>query len=541
MSFTFFYIIGFKLEAYSNLFYGHILFFKIFCCFLASFLGFLGFVVNLDKINLFLSKIKIPNFIQNTFLKGDNKSYIFCFIFISLIYFFSLLAHFPGIVAYDVPFQEHFFNIENPRELHPLLHNLLILLMIKINQCFNSEYLGILFYSIFQSLTIVAIFSYCIQFLSRQKIFSIFKFSALLYFAFYPIHQILVFTTTKDVLFSGFALLFIILLLELILKNDDFLNNKIKKMLLIFSIFLMFCFRMNAFYVYLASLLFLFPFLRNIFKEDNKKVIILFLMPILLFSFFLFVKKNHGIKRPSIATIISTPLQQMGRVRLKYNEILPEEEKTAFQNIVSKDCELKYNPYIVDPLKIDNNKIQMQNSDFIENSIEKNPENFLNLYFKWAKKYPKDYINAFLLTNYTYWYPNAKYSKIYRYSNGALFTLFVNNENEFDIIANTKIGRKNLNPILKFYYDLLFKNNNFENNKFLFFIFSYAWNLWILIFCSFILAYKNEYRYLSILIFPLISLFVMLFGPVSLLRYVYLNYLILPIIIGFTFNSDKNN
>ena len=124
--FTFFYYIGYKLEKYSDLFHKEASYSVILICFITVFLGYFLITLNYEKINNFLSKIKIPEKFENQFLKPNLKCFFSCFIFIGVFSLFALFAHFPGIVAYDVPFQIGFFDFGTKEEVHPFLHNLIV-------------------------------------------------------------------------------------------------------------------------------------------------------------------------------------------------------------------------------------------------------------------------------------------------------------------------------------------------------------------------------------------------------------------------------
>ncbi|MBR3605847.1 MAG: hypothetical protein IKL52_07450, partial [Candidatus Gastranaerophilales bacterium] len=69
----------------------------------------------------------------------------------------------------------------------------------------------------------------------------------------------------------------------------------------------------------------------------------------------------------------------------------------------------------------------------------------------------------------------------------------------------------------------------------------YACNLWVLISCAFLLINKKKYQHLIVFIFPFFLVLTVLFSPTALLRYVYYNYLILPVVLALTFSKFKND
>ena len=176
----------------------------------------------------------------------------------------------------------------------------------------------------------------------------------------------------------------------------------------------------------------------------------------------------------------------------------------------------------------------MLHSDFIENSIKKNPTLFIALYLKWAILYPKDYINAFFLQTYGYYYPLAKYKTIAEH-------FFLLTYNRWENIFGVPIYSYSFIPSLRKFYDSIFLSNSFEKNPISFVLFAMGINFWVIFSGFFILFFKKQYNLiLPLIIIPFLFLTI-LFGPISLLRYIYQNYLIVPIILGFCFSKFEKN
>ena len=349
---------------------------------------------------------------------------------------------------------------------------------------------------------------------------------SILFFALHPINQMFCLISTKDTIFSGLILLYILFLVELFNNKEIFFKKNINLLKLIIVICFIFLFRHNGFIAYILTLPFILFSLKNF-----KKAFICFLTPILFYFSFGIIKKSFNIKPPPIASSIAIPLQQMARVRKFQNKNLSELDKKAFRLIVSKDKELKYFPYNVDTIKIDN---EMLHSDFIENSIKNNPILFISLYLKWMILYPKDYINAFFLQTYSYYYPIGKYKTIAEH-------FFILTYNRWDNIFGVPIYSYCFNPFLRKFYDSIFLFNSFEKNPISFILFAMGINFWIITSGFFILFYKKYYNFiLPLIIIPFLFLTV-LFGPIALLRYIYQNYLIIPLIFGFCFSKFEKN
>ena len=176
----------------------------------------------------FLSSLGTNKYLNERFFEPTQKSFVYCWLFLVLCHLPAFLAYFPGIFHYDVPIQVHFFIEKDLIEIHPVLHNLMVYGALLINQKLNSGLWGILTYTVFQVITVLAIFAYCIRVLSKYQTPFLLKLGALLFFAFYPTNQVFPLIATKDILFSSFVLLLVLLLTELSLDREKFLKSKVK-------------------------------------------------------------------------------------------------------------------------------------------------------------------------------------------------------------------------------------------------------------------------------------------------------------------------
>ena len=99
------------------------------------------------------------------------------------------------------------------------------------------------------------------------------------------------------------------------------------------------------------------------------------------------------------------------------------------------------------------------------------------------------------------------------------------------------VAEASIKPYLKKLYMDLFNKNKFYNNKFLIPYFAFAYNTWTIVLVFWILFYKKRYDYIIALsIIPAIFITVLL-GPTAVIRYIYQNYLILPILWAVCFGG----
>lgn len=106
------------------------------------------------------------------------------------------------------------------------------------------------------------------------------------------------------------------------------------------------------------------------------------------------------LKSGSVGELLSIPLQQIARVKKNHKEELDIEIQTQIDEFfLCNNIEEKYNPLLADPVKV-----ELNNGYFSDNKVE-----FLELWLKLLKKYPKDYIESFISNSYGYYYPEAKH------------------------------------------------------------------------------------------------------------------------------------
>lgn len=518
-------VIGNSLDVHHTIFkFKNIL--NFFLIFPMTFLLINTLFANANKIYEKISSLKYSQKIENLFFKPTKKCFLNCFIFFLICYLPVFLAYFPGIFTYDVFYQMNFFVDPNHAENNPFLHNLLVYCALFINQIAHSKLLGVLCYTILQASIMFSIFSYCIQILSKYNINHYFKLLALLFFAIYPLNHVFVITSTKDTLFSGFVLLFVLQLIDLYQNQEMFLSNGKKAIGLLLTAFIMFALRHNGIYAYCLFL----PALFLLEKKYIIKAFIVFITPIFLFSIYGSLKTCLGVKKPTYSSAIGIPLQQMGRVR-KYIKNLDSKDIETYRSLVSKEKELAYFPYNVDAIKIDDD---LMHSNHIEKAF-KNPKPYIDLWIKWGLKYPKVYTDAFLINNYTFWYPNMNYMTF-----GLHYFFYT--QNRWENIYGIEVEQRNYIPSIKKLYDALFLECQFENYPIISSIFSISFALWLNIVCFFILLYKRKFTVFAPLIFNFCLFATILLGPVALLRYIYFNYLLFPIFFSFAFDDDiKSN
>ncbi len=488
-------------------------------------------LLQLHKISDFINRNSQSSSLLNLFFQNNTKSFWLCFLFITVCHIPVIMAYFPGIFAYDSVFQIQFFLMPQHIEVHPVLHSLMVYGAYLLYHATNSGTLAIFTYTLFQQIIINLIFAYCILKIAEYSKSTLLSVFALLFFAIYPLNSIFPMIATKDVLFSGFVLLFTISLIDLFRQKNE--TRRKTEIIFIISALFMFLFRHNGIHAYILILpVLLFCMVKN--RQKFGKALFLLLIPVFLLLGFNVIKSFAGIKPSPVASSVGILLQQMGRVRIIEQDKLSDDDKQLFRNLVSEKNELAYNPVFVDRMKINDYSLEeMQYSYHLENSIKNSRDEFINLYLKWFKLYPKDYIDAFLITNHNLWSLCAKPSDVVRIaptaSNLYILTFVA------DKMYGMPVGIKSYNKPLQVFCDKFIALYGFENNLFTLILFSIAVNTWLFLFCLIILLYERKYDIFAAFLLNFALLLTVLFAPVTLVRYVYQNFIIIPLLFTFCF------
>lgn len=355
-------------------------------CILTSSLSGIGFFFLLTKK---LKKIQAPQ--KPVFYNGKlplKLLLIWPIIFACFLPCF--LAYYPGILAYDMEGQ--FYQLVNHayNNHHPLAHTLLVELFYRMgDSVFHSKTFGIALLSLFQMLILSGSFTFMILTMYRFRKKKSTLVVLTLFSALYPLNAYLSITMTKDILFAaGFLLTFCSLLPLILYEDNSFRVNKYYLTSLIGYLFIM-LFRSNGKF---CLLLFMgMEFLFILFRKGKRKLQTMLLLCTLL-GFILGMASLTALDKATNATevdkreMFSLPMQQIARMVHYHKEELPEETLTQIETLIWPSTLYLYRP----------DTARFVKNDFISWEIVHYPVKYLKLYLDLFKKYPSDYVNAFL-------------------------------------------------------------------------------------------------------------------------------------------------
>ena len=298
----------------------------------------------------------------------------------------ALISNYPGIIESDFTLvYKEALGLTNLTSHHPLINVLFVYLSNLLSG--GNPTITVLLCSIFQMIIMSFIFSYIINYVyKKNKVLSIIL---LVFFSSFQLISIYSIYLTKDVLFTGFLILFSLLIYDLLINNEF---TKSKKILLVISTIMVSLLRSNGIIIIFLSLL--------IFILKNKRIRYLYILLIITILTFIvqygFITV-FNVEKTDFAESLGVPINQISYV-VYNNRDINNKEREMIESVLSID-EIKssYNKHYSDPIKF--------NKKFTSLQITQNKLEYLKLYIKLFIKYPKDYIESWMNLTIGYWYP----------------------------------------------------------------------------------------------------------------------------------------
>ena len=451
-----------------------------------------------------LNKIYIKD-TKKEFKFLDKHIMLISFILLIIIGIPALICNYPGIVDYDYPTQfKQALGITTLNTHHCLIYTGLIYLC----SLFSNYPEHILFInSIVQLVLMSLIFSYIIKYIYKSnKILAFMFFIILATFQMIPLFNVYL---AKDILFSGILQLYSILIYDSFVNKEEFTNKK--RILLIISLILIVLIRSNGIFIILGSL-----FFTILVNRKNKLLYLLFIIGIATFVLQYGLVSVLHIQKADVIESLGIPLNQIANVVYKDRELNNEEREMINALLPIEDIKANYNKHYADTIKF--------HKSFSSMPITNNKIGYLKLYLKLFKKYPKDYIEAWMNLTIGYWYPDVEKGSIsypyeYRYS-------------FYDEIG-VRVYSKN--EVYKRYITEDVRKNIFE---------SWMWSpgfATIIMFTLLIISYVKNKKLIYFLLPPLFGWLTLLIAAPSYCETRYVYYIFLCNIVGFILLLNKKS
>ncbi len=392
----------------------------------------------------------------------------------------------------------------------------------------NSCTLGVFLYSLFQMTIMALIFSYSVKYIEERTKKKWLRNISLAFYAIFPFNQLFPLMTTKDTLFAGIVLIFIIKLNQILEKKP----SKLDYIFMILISVLMLTFRNNAVYAIIISV----PFVILIMINNKKKLlnilvscVIIILIYQIFNNFLIYLLKAQKDSNQEKLSVFS---QAIAKICNENEKELTDEEKDKISFYFSdyKRLGKVYESFVSDRTK------EMINCENFDN----NKIDFLNLMIHFGLKYPRQFIDSFLNTTRGYWYICDNSFNQFEHKNnpetkGCLeLTFQYVGTDEFMLKENSML------PGVQRFYRKMFCSNDYTKIPILYVVFQPAIYFYIVLAYLLYAIYRNDNVKKVIGIF-MFSYFVTCFlGPIALIRYIYAIIVCVPVMIS-SIIKEKND
>lgn len=356
---------------------------------------------------------KVPT--ENTKGFAEKHPFLLSVIVLSIFYLPWIICFYPGSAIYDMMYQtvqaDGFMAINAH---HPIFVTYVMGLCSKIGLWITGRLnLGIFLYILLQSAVCILSFSYMISFLAKRGIKKGFWLFTLAFLAIPPLWGGAMQCGTKDTMFTGLFVLFMVLSARLML--DEGRNFRAGTWVAYGLSILSLCIYRNAILVIMIPTLALFfLFLKKKTSREEEKterktikktqargiLLLVGLAAIILAAAFGSVTKNLYHTKTETGEILSLPFQQTARyVRDHADEMTEDEQKlieTSFDVEDYKELGKLYYPMSSDPVKARYHWWASENEKQVLSD-------YFAGWFSMLKKHPGTYIEAAVAQTYGYY------------------------------------------------------------------------------------------------------------------------------------------
>ena len=262
---------------------------------------------------------------------------------------------------------------------------------------FQSDSIGLFFYTILQFILQALTFSYGCYVIRKMNAPVLFSWLALLIWAVYPFFPIWGYTMVKDTMHYIFVLLLVITLQDVLYQCDEHMKWW-QIVLFMASVLGITLTRNDGRYIVLITMLVAIFAYRKYWKLFLIGICVCFLAAFAVEG--IYMPMNHIAAGPT-GEMLSIPLQQTARYLRDHCDEVTEEEAEVLQEGFTVELGSVgnlYNPIISDPVK----------ANFVTHPSTEYLKKYFKVWFQQFLKHPDTYVQAFINHVYGYFYPDRK-------------------------------------------------------------------------------------------------------------------------------------
>ncbi len=439
-----------------------------------------------------------------------------------LLWFVVFLGVYPGFFVYDANEELMETVLRSFHTQHPLLHVLSLGGIIQGVHKLTGDYnLSIALFILFQ-MTVMAIASgYLIMDLYRRKCDRIFLILFTLFLGIFPVPVMYALCSSKDGMFGAFLLLTVLWIRKFTVNPEAFVSlrkSKDAKLLILFAA-LMMLYRNNGVY---AFLVFGAVACFCLFAMDKREYTAAKLFLIAVLSYGVLTRGMElatGARDVGHREILTVPIQQMARIYAYDQGNLTEEEKARIETYLPEEALRSYNPKCADPVKI----------AFREEEYLKDKKAFYTLWGTLGIKHLPAYLDAWVMTSYGLWYPNAVLDG---YRGNQVFTFVYGDSSYFGYETEEPGVRKPLLPYIDDFYRWISLDPKIQRMPVVSLLFSPGFLFWVMLFFTGFFIYAGRIDLVLPYLLPLFVVLTCFLGPMSLVRYVHYLWVFVPVMMA---------
>ena len=459
---------------------------------------------------------------SNTF---QLKEFFLFWLVIFLCWIPVFMAFYPGAFVYDATDEYVQVATRTFTTHHPLAHVLLLGGMVCAgNKFFDSYNVGIAMYTICQMVVLSGVFSYTVCHIKKKINYKYITWGTILFYGLFPVIPMYAVCSAKDGIFTAAFLVVTVKMLQLMEGTKEFFKNKGNVIVSVIAAVVMMLFRNNGMYAYIVwiPLIVIVCIFVKKDKKDILKITILMIVSVMLFvgssKVLTLVTKADASESQEIMTV---PIQQMVRTYQYSPDTYSEEEKAILYEIIPQEDLHLYNARISDLVK----------SKFNNATFNADKGKYLVLWAKIGMRKPMIYLNAWLMTSYGYWYPDAV---INVYGGNAVHTFTYQDSSYFGFETEYPGVRESKFPWLEEQYRRISLELYQQKVPGVSMLFSPGFMFWIFVFCYAYFLQKEKWNQVLSFSGSLLLWATVILGPTYLVRYVLILWFVLPVLVAET-------
>ncbi len=445
---------------------------------------------------------------------GTGKIFFIAWAFIFISWIPAFLAYYPMIMSYDFHSQvlNSALGFAAYNDHHPYLSTLEISAFYHLGLKIGNTQLGMAFMALFHMFINSAGYAYAVTVISKLLPYKVTPFVATGVMALFPTHPVMILSTTKDVIFSLFFLLFIAVIFERVFFCDT------RKKKILFDIWIvitgsMACmWRNNTIYAIAVAGVLLVIFTR-------KRVRILILAGTILIC----AGGKGGVmglraiihdEHPSTAIeMLSVLVQAYGRTVNRNQDSLDPRCKEIIAYYLPEYCWSGYNTGISDALK-------SYVGDLYDH-YEGNWGDVLKDFLYVGRHYPNEFLDSFLDLTRGYWFlDDTSFADVLGEGyEGRMGIIYTYNSSESWVVDEIKHESKF--PLAERFYESFISEDVILRMPVVNLLFKISFFTMTTLLLALLFIYKKDYRALGLITFSIMYILTMFLGPVVQFRYAY--------------------